>query len=138
MTKLLALIKTYPLYSLIIAGLIVLLLFMAANGIGKSIEIYRANRFEKAQAAQEKEIAEWKVRYDAAVKRADIAEANALLKEKEAKDLKQLIDANGGKIAKTAAELEKAIEEAKRDAGTCNGDAACLCSKLRAIGIACQ
>lgn len=138
MKNLIDLIKAHPLYAILIAAALVFLLFAAFNGIGKGIEAYRANRFDKAQAEHEKEVAGLKAEREAAIKRADTAEAQALLREKESKELKELIDAKGGQIAKSAKELEQAMEEARRDAGTCNGDAACLCAKLRAVGIACQ
>lgn len=131
-------VKAHPLYAALIVAAVVFLVFAAVNGIGKSIEIYRQNKFDKQQAVNEQAVKDAKVERDAAIKRADIAEAMALLKAKEAADLKQMIDAKGGTIAKSAAELEKAMAEARRDAGSCNGDADCLCSKLRAVGIACQ
>jgi flagellar biosynthesis/type III secretory pathway protein FliH len=141
MTRLIELIKAHPLYALVIAGAIVLFLFVAANGIGKTIEVYRANKFDRAQAAKEQEIAGLKADREAAIKRGDEAETKALLKEAENKELKDLIAAKGGQIETAAKELEAKIEEAKHGAGACAGSAdpnSCLCAKLKALGFECN
>lgn len=128
----------HKLYVVIGVVALLVILYFASGSIGGLLDRWHASRFDKKQQAYEKQIVDLKAERDALEKKANDAEAKALLKEKEASDLHEMIDAKGGQIAKSADALEKQIEEAKRDAGTCNGDAVCLCDKLRAIGISCQ
>ena len=128
----------HRLYVVIGAVALLLILYFASGSIGGLLDRWHASKFDKKQQAYEKQIVDLKAERDLLEKKANDAEAKALLKEKEANDLHDMINAKGGQIAVAADVLEKQIEEARRDAGTCNGDAVCLCAKLRAIGIACQ
>ena len=134
-------IKVHPLYAILGAGALVLLLFAAANGIGKTIETIRANRFDAKQQAYERQVSDLKTEREVLIKKANDAEAKALLKETEAKELKDLIDQKGGAIEVAANKLQKDIENAKANAGNCV-DAVdprgCTCQKLRAAGFACE
>lgn len=135
------LIKTHPLYAALAVAVIVIVLFLFSNSIGAGIEHWRANRFDAKQAAYEKQVADLKTERDALIKRANDAEAKAMLKEAEAKELHDLIDAKGGQIEKAANDLEKKLEDAKRDTGNCAAapdQRECLCAKLKALGFECN
>jgi flagellar biosynthesis/type III secretory pathway protein FliH len=134
-------IKAHPFYAALGLVALLLLYFSISGGIGSRIENFRQTRFDKKIAAQDKEISDLKIMYDAEVKRGDEAEAKAVLKAAEAKELQDLIAAKGGQIEKAANELEQRIEEAKRDAGTCVGSIdqrVCVCAKLAALGFECN
>ena len=141
MKNLITLIKAHPLYAIWLAALLVVLFFSLTGGIGRALDSWRANRFDAKQVAYEKQIGDLKTEREALIKRADDAESKALLKEAEAKELKDLIDQKGGAIEKAANDMEKQIEDAKRNAGGCAGDPdprGCTCAKLRAAGFSCQ
>lgn len=101
----------------------------------------RSRLYDRSDARHEAEKARLRQERDAAVERANAAEAKALLLE--AKDAKtdELIRAKGGEIQKAEAQLEKRIEEAKRGAGDCSAlpDSSarldCTRAKLRALGL---
>lgn len=134
-------IKTHPLYAMLVAIAVVLILFWATAGIGNTIESIKGRIFDRNQAAHEQEVAGLKAQRDAAVQRANEAEAKALLKETEAKELKDLIDQKGGTIEKAADKLQKDIENAKANAGSCVDSPdprGCTCEKLRSAGFDCQ
>jgi hypothetical protein len=140
-TKLTELIKAHPWYSLIIAGLIIILLFISANRIGKSIEAYRSNKFDTNQAAHNAEVLHLQVERDRAIARADVAEIKALLKESEANGLRELIKNKGGAIEAAAKETDAKIQEAKVGTGNCVysvDPTGCVCAKLKALGFECN
>ena len=136
-------IKTHPFFAFLGVVILVLLFLWATVGIGSTIESIRGRIFDNKQAAHEKEIAGLKAERDAAIKRGDEAETKALLKESEAKELRDLIAAKGGQIEAAAKEMERKLDEAKKGAGDCQAladDAArtvCLCKKLREMGFEC-
>lgn len=134
-------VKAHPLYAVGAVIAVVLLLFAFSNALGGALEHWRASRFDAKQAAYEKQVADLKTERDALIKRANDAEAKAMLKEAEAKELHDLIDAKGGQIEKAANDLEKKLEDAKRDTGNCANapdQRECLCAKLKALGFECN
>ena len=134
-------IKSHPLYAFIGAVILAFLILGAINGFGNTVERIRGKFFDNKQAAYEKQIADLKVEREAAIKRANDAEAKALLKEAESKELRDLIAAKGGQIEAHAKELEEKIEEAKKGSGNCAASPdphGCLCAKLKALGFECN
>jgi uncharacterized coiled-coil DUF342 family protein len=138
------LIKVHPLYAVLAVGVTIAVLFVFSNAIGSRIEHWRASRFDAKQAVYEKQITDLKTEREALIKQANDAEAKAVLKEAEAKELRDLIQAKGGQIEVAAKELEKKLEQAKQDAGDCQAlpdvDARtkCLCDKLKRAGFECS
>lgn len=134
-------VKGHPLYALLSLVVVVVLVFAITGGVSGAISNWKSSRADARQAAHEKEVAGLKSERDAAIKKADIAEAKALLKEAEASELHDLINAKGGQIEKAANDLERKIEDAKRNAGNCADDPdpyGCTCRKLQSAGFACQ
>lgn len=141
MKKLWELFKLHPGYALITAGVLALVLVIGGDWISHTVETYRNNKFDAAMKAKEKEVSALTLERDAAVKRADDAESKALLKEAEATELKELIAAKGGQIAVAQKDLERKLEDAKKDAGTCSQSSdpvQCVCFKLRTAGFNCN
>ncbi len=135
------LIKLHPLYALLVPVVVIAALVIFSNAIGNGIEHWKQSRFDARQQAYEKQIGDLKAEREQLIRRADEAEAKATLKEAEAKELHDLIDAKGGQIEKAADDLEKQLEEAKRNAGNCANapdQRGCLCAKLRALGFECN
>lgn len=134
-------ILSHKLYVVIGVAVLILIFYFASGSIGGVLDRWHASRFDKKQQAYEKQITDLQAKYDAAVKRGDEFERQAILKDAEGKKLKELIDAKGGQIEKAADELEKKIEDAKRDAGSCAvvvDQRACVCAKLAALGYQCN
>lgn len=137
-------VKAHPLYAGLGAAALILLLFASLNGFSGAIETYRANRFDKQQQAHEKEVTDLKAQREAAIKRGDDAEAQALLVKAENDKLKDLINQKGGQIEKAANELEQKLNEAKKGAGDCQAltdpvaRTACVCNKLKSAGFECN
>lgn len=137
-------IKAHPIYAAVGAVIIALLVLAAINGFGNTVESIRGRLFDNKQAAYEKQIADLKVEREKLIKQANDAEAKALLKEAETKELRDLIAQRGGQIEQAAKDLEKKIEEAWKGAGNCqtiadpNARTRCLCDKLIRAGFECS
>jgi hypothetical protein len=100
-----------------------------------------SRRYDKREAGHEAEKAQLKKERDAAIQKANEAEAKATILEVENAKTDELIEAQGGRIDAAKEKLDARIEEAKRGAGDCAAmpDPAaardCTLAKLRALGL---
>lgn len=127
----------------IAAGLFVLLLALASNGIGKTIETIRANRFDAKQAQHEKEVAGLNTQIQTHIRRAEIAEAQAQVAQQKAETLEALNKQHGARASAAAQKVEEAFDAFKNDSSVTGADVSDdvrrtrICQKRKELGFPC-
>jgi DNA repair exonuclease SbcCD ATPase subunit len=128
---------------LIAIGLVVVLLFIGANGIGKTVESIRASRFDQKQQQHEKDVAALNEKIQALIRRAEIAEAKAQLAEQKAETLEVLNKQQGARVNAAAEKVEAAFNAFENDNSVTGADVpddvrrARICAKRKELGFPC-
>ncbi len=133
---------SHPIYffmmrPLVLVLAVVVIVALAVGGYSSC----RSAMYDRSDAKHEEEKSQLRQERDAAIRRANEAEAKATLLEAQNAKTDELIDAKGGQIEKAKETLDAKIEEAKRGAGDCarlSDPAAardCTLNKLKALGL---
>lgn len=123
---------------------VIVALLLASNGVGRTVESLRRARADRRVAKKQQEVEALTRQRDALINTAREREAQAVIVEREAAELRQLINERGGRLAEDERKINDAFAAFKTDAELTAADVPNaerrkrLCAKLRAVGFDCQ